>query len=375
MKKKFEFVRILRGFQASQELYASMSAAVWSSFEDRRQRAEDSGQKKMTDLTIDIGFAEKVIEAEGQAVLGLLSVVRRPAFEQVVRLFLNCRGSVIVSGMGKAGIVGGKISATLASTGTASHFLHPAEAVHGDLGRIQNQDIVLALSHSGESEEIVRLIEPLKQRQIKLVSIVGDPQSRLAIHSDIALSMGMLTEACPFGAAPSVSTTCMLTLGDALALTIMKSRQFSVEDYARFHPAGSLGRKLLTVEQTMWFKSDEALPLAQVTDTVEEMLLKNETLKRRGAVMVIDRDGKLAGIITDADLRRMIARKKTQTFSMKCSELMTPNCKCVRQDALAAEAMALFHKYRIDELPVVNEKNQPVGLIDVQDIVAIKIVG
>lgn len=329
----------------------------------------------MTDLTIDIGFAEKVIEAEGQAVLGLLSVVRRPAFEQVVRLFLNCRGSVIVSGMGKAGIVGGKISATLASTGTASHFLHPAEAVHGDLGRIQNQDIVLALSHSGESEEIVRLIEPLKQRQIKLVSIVGDPQSRLAIHSDIALSMGMLTEACPFGAAPSVSTTCMLTLGDALALTIMKSRQFSVEDYARFHPAGSLGRKLLTVEQTMWFKSDEALPLAQVTDTVEEMLLKNETLKRRGAVMVIDRDGKLAGIITDADLRRMIARKKTQTFSMKCSELMTPNCKCVRQDALAAEAMALFHKYRIDELPVVNEKNQPVGLIDVQDIVAIKIVG
>lgn len=329
----------------------------------------------MTDTVIDLGFAQKVIEAEGHAVLGLLEIVRRPAFEQTVRLFLDCRGSVIVSGMGKAGIVGGKISATLASTGTASHFLHPAEAVHGDLGRIQSHDIVLALSHSGESEEIVRLIEPLKQRQIKLVSIVGDPQSRLAIHSDIALSMGMLTEACPFGAAPSVSTTCMLALGDALALTIMKSRHFSVEDYARFHPAGSLGRKLLTVGQAMWFKSDEALPLADVTDTIEQMLVKNEVLKRRGAVMIVDGDGILAGIITDADLRRTMARKKAATFSMKCSEIMTPNCKCVRQDALAAEAMALFHRYRIDELPVVNDRKQPVGLIDVQDIVAIKIVG
>ncbi len=329
----------------------------------------------MTNAAIDLGFAQKVIEAEGRAVLGLLEVVQRPAFEQVVRLFLNCSGSVIVSGMGKAGIVGSKISATLASTGTASHFLHPAEAVHGDLGRIQSQDIVLALSHSGESDEIVRLIEPLKQRQIKLVSIVGDPQSRLAIHSDVALSMGMLTEACPFGAAPSVSTTCMLALGDALALTVMKSRQFSVEDYARFHPAGSLGRKLLTVGQAMWFKSDEALPLAQATDTIEQMLAKNETLKRRGAVMIVDGDGTLAGIITDADLRRTMVRKKAVAFSMRCSEVMTPHCKSVRQDALAAEAMAVFHKYRIDELPVVNDKNQPVGLIDVQDIVAIKIVG
>ncbi|MDH4202981.1 MAG: KpsF/GutQ family sugar-phosphate isomerase [Phycisphaerae bacterium] len=329
----------------------------------------------MMNSKIDLAFAESVIQAEGQAVLGLLRLVRQDAFAQAVQLFLECEGSVIVSGMGKAGIVGNKISATLASTGTASHFLHPAEAVHGDLGRIQTNDIVLALSHSGESEEIVRLIEPLKQREIKLVSIVGDPQSRLAVHSDIVLCMGMLTEACPLGVAPSVSTTCMLAMGDALALTTMKLRNFGTEDYARFHPAGALGRKLLTVGQTMWFKSGESLPLAQESDTVEQMLLKNETTKRRGAVMVTDAKGELAGIITDADLRRSMAKKGANVFSVRCSDLMTPNCKRVREDALAAEAMAVFHKFRIDELPVVNAENQPVGLIDVQDIVAIKIVG
>ena len=329
----------------------------------------------MSKIKVDISFAESVIKEEGQGVLGLLELVRQPAFEQVVHLFLECGGSVIVTGIGKAGIVGKKISATLASTGTASHFLHPAEAVHGDLGRIQPNDIILALSHSGESEEIVRLIEPLKQRQIQLISIVGDPQSRLAVHSDIALCMGMLTEACPLGVAPSVSTTCILALGDAIALTTMKSREFGAEDYARFHPGGALGRKLLTVGQTMWFRPDEPLPVSQLDDTIEGMIRNIEKTKRRGAVMVTDADGKLAGIITDADIRRSLEKKGAETFSVKCSDLMTPDCKRVTEETLAAEAMAVFHKYRIDELPVVNADNKPVGLIDVQDIVAIKIVG
>lgn len=329
----------------------------------------------MTAVSVDLSFAESVIHSEGQAVLGLEKIVQSPAFEEVVRLFLNCTGSIIVSGMGKAGIVGNKISATLASTGTASHFLHPAEAVHGDLGRIQINDIVLALSHSGESEEIVRLIEPLKQREIKLISIVGDPKSRLGQYSDVVLSMGMLTEACPLGVAPSVSTTCMLALGDALALTTMKAREFGAEDYARFHPAGALGRKLLTVKQTMWFKPGQTLPIANVNDTVEKMLTENEVKKRPGAVMVVDDNRSLMGIITDADVRRHMAKQGKATFAMKCGKLMTPDCKRIREDALAAEAMALFHKYRIDELPVVNDQDQPVGLIDVQDIVAIKIVG
>jgi len=185
----------------------------------------------------------------------------------------------------------------------------------------------------------------------------------------------MLTEACPLGVAPSVSTTCILALGDALALTIMKSREFGAEDYARFHPGGTLGRKLLTVGQTMWFRPDEPLPLAQLDDTIEKMLTKNKTTKRRGAVMVTGADGKLAGIITDADVRRSLEKKGVGTFEVKCSDLMTPDCKRVAEDTLAAEAMAVFHKYRIDELPVVNAEDKPVGLIDVQDIVAIKIVG
>lgn len=324
---------------------------------------------------IDLTFAEQVIKAEAAGVRGLLPVVRDPAFSRVVEIFLTCRGSVIVTGIGKAGIIGNKISATLASTGTASHFLHPAEAVHGDLGRVQNNDVVLALSHSGESDEILRLIEPLKQREICLVSIVGDSQSRLARHSDVALCMGKLIEACPLGVAPSVSTTCMLALGDALALTVMKARRFSAEDYARFHPAGALGASLITVEQTMWFKPDEPLPLAADTDTVEQMLTKTASLKRRGAVMIVDAEGRLAGIITDGDLRRAVSTAGAEALKMKTRQVMTPDCKRVRPDTLAAEAMAIFHKYRIDELPVVDAADRPVGLIDVQDIVAIKIVG
>lgn len=324
---------------------------------------------------IDLDFAQQVILAEGQAVCQLTEVVRHPSFAQAVQRFLDCKGAVIVTGIGKAGIIGKKISATLASTGTASHFLHPAEAVHGDLGRVQNTDIVLALSHSGESSEILRLIEPLKQRQIPLFSIVGDPNSRLAKHSEIALCMGMLTEACPLGVAPSVSTTCMLALGDALALTTMKARNFSAQDYVRFHPGGALGAKLMTVGQTMWFKPGEPLPLAFETETIGQMLEKTERLKRRGAVMIVDAEGRLSGIITDGDLRRALSHYGGQVLQMPTSRIMTPNCKCVRPDTLAAEAMAIFHQYRIDELPVVDESNRPVGLIDVQDIVAIKIVG
>ena len=324
---------------------------------------------------IDTAFAEQVIAAEASAVHGLIRLVHEPAFTEVVRRMLECRGSVIVTGIGIAGIVAGKISSTLASTGTASHFLHPAEAVHGDLGRLQNEDVVLALSHSGDSDEILRLIEPLKQRQIQLVAIVGDPTSRLARHSDIALCMGKLAEACPLGVAPTVSTTCMLALGDALALTVMKARRFSVEDYARFHPAGALGARLMTVGQTMWFKPDEPLPLARETDTLGKMLAETAELKRRGAVMIVNDDGRLAGIITDGDLRRAISTAGTGVLDLKTRHIMTPDCKRVRPDTLAAEAMAIFHKYRIDELPVVDTNDRPVGLIDVQDIVAIKIVG
>ncbi len=322
----------------------------------------------------DLEYARRVIRSEAEGITGLLGLLEKPAFSRAVEMLYGCEGSVIVTGVGKAGLIGRKISGTLASTGTPSHFLHPTEALHGDLGRIGPVDLVLALSHSGQSDEILRLIEPLKQREIRLLSIVGDACSALARHSDVSLCMGMQEEACPHGLAPSVSTTCMLALGDALALTVMKARRFSMEDYARYHPGGALGARLITVGQSMWFKHGEELPLAGETDTIGGMLEKTARLKRRGAVMIVDGQGALSGIITDADLRRAMSRQGAGVFALKTAEIMTSPCKRVPEDALAAEAMAIFHKYRIDELPVVDAGGRPVGLIDVQDIVTLKIV-
>ncbi|MFA5293642.1 MAG: KpsF/GutQ family sugar-phosphate isomerase [Phycisphaerae bacterium] len=325
-------------------------------------------------MKFDLEYAREVIDAEAKGVARMAKIIDN-AFAGAAELIYSCKGSVIVTGIGKAGIVGQKISATLASTGTPSHFLHPAEAIHGDLGRLRKEDIVLVLSYGGETDEIIRLINIVKQLEVKLVAITGDKQSRLATYSDIVLCMGQLDEACPLGVAPSVSTTCMLAVGDALALIVMKAREFSVEDYARFHPGGSLGAKLITVEQSMMFKAGEKLPIAKTDDTVGELLNKNSDVKRHGAVMIVDAAGKLTGIVTDADLRRIMAKDGAKIFDSKVKDIMTTNCKRIRASALAAEAMAIFHKHRIDDLPVVDEENRPVGMIDVQDVVSIKIVG
>ncbi len=325
-------------------------------------------------MTFDLEYARRVINAEAKGVAQMANLVDE-AFMRAAELVYNCKGSVIIAGIGKAGIIGQKISATLASTGTPSHFLHPAEAVHGDLGRLRKEDIVIVLSYGGETDEIVRLINIVKQLEIKLIAITGDSQSRLAAYSDIVLCMGRLDEACPLGVAPSVSTTCMLAVGDALALTVMKARNFSVEDYARFHPGGSLGAKLITVEQSMMFKAGEDLPLAKTTDTIGQLLKKNSGVKRHGAVMIVDSKEKLVGIVTDADLRRLMVLKGAEVFDYLVKDVMTAQCKRIRADALASEAMAIFHKHRIDDLPVVDEQGRPVGLVDVQDVFAIKIVG
>jgi len=325
-------------------------------------------------MEFDLDYARRVIDSEAEAIKSVTPIVDE-SFAKAAEMMYNCTGSVIVSGIGKAGIIGRKISATLASTGTPSHFLHPAEAVHGDLGRLRKNDIVIVLSHGGETDEITRLINLVKQLQIKLIAVTGDINSTLSKHSDVVLCMGEMTEACPLGVAPSVSTTCMLAIGDSLALTIMKARNFSVEDYVRYHPGGSLGSKLMTVEQSMMFKPGEKLPIARTTDTVKQMLQKTSDVKRHGAVMVVDKDGKLTGIVTDADLRRLITKEGQAAFELKAGDIMTANCKRIRVDALAAEATAIFHKFRIDELPVVDADDKPVGLIDVQDIVTIKVVG
>jgi len=325
-------------------------------------------------VKFDLDYARSVIKAEAEAISTITPIVDA-SFAQACQMIYNCSGSCIVSGIGKAGIIAQKISATLASTGTPSHFLHPAEAVHGDLGRLRKNDIVIVLSYGGETDEIIRLINLVKQLEIKLIAITSDSQSTLSEHSDVVLCMGKMNEACPLGIAPSVSTACMLAVGDALAFTVMKARNFSVEDYVRFHPGGSLGAKLMTVEQSMMFRWGEKLPIAQVTDTIKILLEKTRDVKRHGAVMVVDKNGKLVGIITDADLRRLVTKEGPRAFELKAGDVMTADCKKIRADALASEATAIFHKYRIDDLPVVDADDKPVGLIDVQDIVAIKVVG
>ena len=275
-------------------------------------------------MHFDIAFAKNVIENEACAVKDMTKLLDS-SFLSAAEMIFNCTGSVILTGIGKAGIIGQKISATLASTGTPSHFLHPAESIHGDLGRLRKNDIVLVLSYGGETDEIIRLITILKQLEIKIIAITGNDKSRLGVHSDIVLCMGQLEEACPLGVAPSVSTTCMLAIGDALALMVMKARQFGVEDYARFHPGGSLGAKLITVEQSMMFQKGESLPVTKTTDTIKRMLADNSHIKRHGAVMIVDDNGVLVGIITDADIRRLVFKEGAAAFEYEAGDIMTGN--------------------------------------------------
>jgi arabinose-5-phosphate isomerase len=333
-----------------------------------------SKAKKQQGPAFDLDYARQVILGEAEAVGSVVSAVDE-SFELAARMIHDCAGSVIVTGIGKAGIIGHKISATLASTGTPSHFLHPAEAVHGDLGRLRAGDVVLVLSYGGETDEIIRVINLVKMQKISMIAITGSDESTLARYSDVVIRMGGLTETCPLGVAPSASTTCMLAIGDALAFVVMKARNFSVEDYARYHPGGSLGRKLMTVRQSMMFQPGEKLPLARVDETFRQMLAGTRDVKRHGATMIVDAKGRLAGIITDGDMRRLLAEHGEKAFDMKTGKIMKAQCKSISQDALAAEAMAIFNKYRIDDLPVVDAEGRPVGLIDVQDVVAIKVVG
>ena len=283
-------------------------------------------------MALDLDYARCVIKAEAEAIAAMTPIVNG-AFARAAAMLYHCAGSCIVSGIGKAGIIGRKISATLASTGTPSHFLHPAEAVHGDLGRLRREDIVIVLSYGGETDEIVRLINLVKQLNIALIALTSDEDSTLSRHSDVVLCMGKVNEACPLGVAPSVSTTCMLAVGDALAFTVMKARQFSVEDYVRFHPGGSLGVKLMTVEQSMMFRPGERLPIVARADSMRQMLDKTSDMKRHGAVMIVDEGGRLAGIITDADLRRQLTRSGSAALELKAGDVMTAGCKRIRADA------------------------------------------
>jgi len=317
-------------------------------------------------------FALQVIEAEASAVRSVASAVG-DSFARAVSLVLDCPASVLTSGIGKAGHVARKVSATFSSTGTPSHFLSPADAVHGDLGSVRRGDVVLIFSASGESEEILRLLSLLKKLGHSTVAITRARTSELGRVADVVLEMGKFDEACPLGLAPSASTTAMLALGDALALTVMKARRFTAEDFAVFHPAGQIGRKLIRVSEAMTFRLGENLPVASDRLTVGQVLHEVSSIKRRsGAVLLVDESGRLSGLFSDGDLRRLVTDDDGSALKSPMRDVMTKQPKRISADALASQAMAMMRQYRFDELPVIDQDGKPVGLIDVQDLVVLK---
>jgi|TARA_B100000809_G_C15130542_1_gene528239 arabinose-5-phosphate isomerase len=316
-----------------------------------------------------IRLAREVISTEGNSLLSLAQRIDSE-FCRAIELILSCDGCVIVSGMGKAGLVGQKIAATLASTGTRSHFLHPGEAVHGDLGRVHSSDVVLILSQSGETEEVVRLLPFWKQARIPLVAVTGRPESTLAGQVDVVLDLGPLEEAGALGLAPSTSTTAMLALGDALALVISQILEFRADDFARFHPGGNLGKKLAKVEDIMRPLKD--CRVAHEAQTVRQILIAAEQPGRRsGAILLMDDSGCLSGIFTDSDLARLMEGQRDQALDRPIRHVMTSNPTTISLASRVTEAVELIARQKISELPVVNVRQHPVGLIDITDVVGI----
>jgi arabinose-5-phosphate isomerase len=292
-------------------------------------------------------------------------------FCQALQLILACRGSVIVTGIGKAGIIGQKITATLSSLGTRAHFLHPAEAFHGDLGRIHASDIVLILSQSGESSEVVQLLPSLKDFGVPIVAVTASKTSSVGRAASIVLELGQLDEACSLGLAPSTSTTAMLALGDALALVLSKLRNFQAEDFARFHPGGALGKKLSRVDDIM--RPLDECRTARDGQTVRQVIVKTSKPGRRtGAIMLTDADGRLTGLFTDSDLARLFERRDEKALDRPIAEVMVASPTVVRSGKRVSEAVNMLASRKFSELPVVDRNGRPVGLVDVTDVVGLK---
>jgi arabinose-5-phosphate isomerase len=296
---------------------------------------------------------------------------RLPAsFTDAVRLVFECSGSVIVTGMGKAGLIGQKVAATFASTGTPSHFLHPAEAVHGDLGRVRPGDVVLVFSSSGETAEIVRLLPALAGLETQLVAITCRKLSTLARAAAVVIDLGRVEEACPLGLAPSTSTALMLSVGDALALVVSQMRGFGAADFARFHPGGSLGLKLSRVEDQM--RPLETCRVAHQGQSVREVFMQGRRPGRRtGAVMLVDDSGRLTGLFTDSDLARLFEQRRDSLFDGPVRDVMTVSPTSITIGSKLTDALALLAARKFSELPVVDAAGRPRGLIDITDVIGL----
>jgi len=308
--------------------------------------------------------ARKVLSIEAKAILDLTKRVGRD-FEKIIDFLAKVKGRVIVTGMGKPGFIAQKVSATLSSTGTPSLYLHPAEALHGDLGRVTREDCLLVFSNSGQTEEIVKLLPIVKKIGAHLIACVGNTKSALAKNADFILNVGVKKEACSLGLAPTASTTAMLAMGDALCVSLLERKGFKEKDFALFHPGGMLGKRLLLkVEDIM--RTGPANPIVKEGARVKEVLLKI-TKARAGSASVINNSGRLTGIFTDGDLRRHLDGK-VNIANKKVKEIMTKSPVTIRKNKLAAEAFRILRSKKIDEIPVVDDTDKPVGLLDIQDI-------
>jgi arabinose-5-phosphate isomerase len=314
-----------------------------------------------------LAYAREIVRGEAAA-LELVAERLDAGFLHAVDLLLGCAGRVAVTGTGKSADVGQKIAGTLNSTGTRAYVLDATRAVHGDLGMVHPNDVVLALSHSGESEEVVRLLDPLKQLAAAIVGLTSNAVSTLARQADVAIVLGPLEEVCPLGLAPSTSTTAMIAVGDALAFVLARLRDFTREDFARFHPAGSLGRKLLKVEAIM--RQGDDIRVAAQEMRVREVFARSRRRGRRtGAVMLVDDEGRLSGLFTDSDLARLFEQRRDDAIDLPIQAVMTVNPLTVGVGTRMVDAVDVLSRHKISELPVVDGGGRPVGLLDITDLI------
>lgn len=317
----------------------------------------------MNETISGLDLARKVLRTEAAAILGLVDRIDGE-FERAVQLLYECKGRVIVTGMGKSGIICRKIAATLSSTGTSAWFLHPAEAIHGDLGAIREDDLVVALSHSGETEELVRLLESIRRIGARLIALTGDPASTLARAADVTLDCSIAEEACPMNLVPTASTTAALAMGDALAMTLLVRKGFRQEQFASLHPGGKLGRRLMRVEHVM--HAGAAAPVVRLETAMPDVIHEMSS-KRLGMACVVDASGHLAGIVTDGDLRRLMART-ANVLALTAGDAMTPRPITIARELLAVEALKIMETHKITSIVVVDGAGAVEGVVHLHDL-------
>ncbi|MCK9409018.1 MAG: KpsF/GutQ family sugar-phosphate isomerase [Bacteriovoracaceae bacterium] len=315
--------------------------------------------------SIDIQKAKRVIRMEAESVAGLEKNINA-SFQRAVDIIYQCKGRVVVTGMGKSGIIARKMVATMNSTGTPSIFLHPSDAVHGDLGMVRSDDVVICISKSGDTQEVRQLMPMFKRIGVQTISMVGNMNSHLAFQSDVALDISVKEEACPHNLAPTTSTTATLAMGDALAVTLLEKKNFTADDFAMFHPGGNLGKRLLLKIEELAV-TGEHIPKIGLQTSLRDAILEISS-KRLGATSVVDEHGQLAGIITDGDLRRLL-QKTTVVSDLTAEQVMTKNPKTIRKGTLASIALQEMEQFSITQLIIVDDERRPYGIVHLHDLV------